>query len=68
MHLTGLDGLPQQGVEDDHPVFLLVERTLEPPAVGEAGVLVHGLHGGFLVAAAHGFEDAVLRLVPLLQH
>ena len=29
---------------------------------------MHRLDGGFLVAAAHGFEDAVLRLVPLLQH
>ena len=68
MHFAGFDGLPQQGVEDDHPVLLLVERALEPSAVGEAGVLVHRLDGGFPVAAAHGFEDAVLRLVPLLQH
>ena len=68
MDLARLDGLAQQGVEHDHPILLLVERAFEPAAVGEAGMLVHRFDGRFVVAAAHGLEDAVLGFIPLFQH
>ena len=68
MHLAGFNGLAQQGVQHDHLVLLLVERPLEPAAIGKAGVLVHGLDGGFLIAPGHRVQNAVLRFIPLLQH